>query len=155
MRGSGADQVEIAMVISKRALLSLAIVSVCVLGTVQVSMAKNSHHNNGHNLLGAKLNQDGKHEVGKIKNNSVTAEVKGKKVTNMSAGNLPVQKVKSNQKMAGGQVNKIRLAVNGEVQIAQVDVYYGYCITDGIDKYCYWYPASDVVVTDTWVVYTP
>jgi hypothetical protein len=141
--------------VSKRALLSLAIVSVCALGTVQVSIAKNSHHNNAHNLLGAKLNQDGKHEVGKIKNNSVTAEVKGKKVINMSAGNLPVQKVKSNQKMAGGQVNTIKLAANGEVQIAQADVYYGYCITDGIDEYCYWYPASDVVVTDTWVVYTP
>ena len=141
--------------VSKRALLSLAIVSVCALVTVQVSIAKNSHHNNAHNLLGAKLNQDGKHEVGKIKNNSVTVEVKGKKVINMSAGNLPVQKVKSNQKMAEGPVNKIKLAANGEVQIAQAGVYYGYCITDGIDEYCYWYPASDVVVTDTWVVYTP
>jgi hypothetical protein len=57
--------------------------------------------------------------------------------------------------MAGGQVNKIRLAANGEVQIAQADIYYGYCITGGIDEYCYWYPASDIVVTDTWIVYTP
>ena len=26
---------------------------------------------------------------------------------------------------------------------------------DLLDEYCYWYPASDVVVTDTWVVYSP
>jgi hypothetical protein len=34
-----------------------------------------------------------------------------------------------------------------------VDVYYGYCFDSGIDEYCYWYPASDVVVADTWVPY--
>jgi len=106
-------------------------------------------------LLGAKLNQDGKHEVGKIKNNSVTVEVKGKKVVNMSAGNLPVQKVKSNRKMAEGQIDGIKLAANGEIQVAQADVCYGYCFTDGIDEYCYWYSATDVVVTDTWIVYSP
>jgi hypothetical protein len=141
--------------LSKRTLLSLAIALIFALGTVQVSIAKNPHHNNGHTLLGGKLNQDGKHEVGKIKNNSVTAEVKGKKVLNMSAGNLPVQKVKSTRKMVDEQINGIRLAANGEIQIAQADVYYGYCFTDGIDEYCYWYPATDVVVTDTWIVYSP
>jgi hypothetical protein len=141
--------------LSKRTLLSLTIASICALGTVQISVAKNSHHSNGHTLLGAKLNQDGKHEVGKIKNNSVTVEVKGKKVVNMSAGNLPVQKVKSNRKMAEGQIDGIKLAANGEIQIAQADVYYGYCFTDGIDEYCYWYSAADVVVTDTWIVYSP
>jgi hypothetical protein len=41
--------------------------------------------------------------------------------------------------------------LNGEIQIAQADVYYGYCLNDGIDEYCYWYPATDVVVTDTWI----
>jgi hypothetical protein len=139
--------------LSKRALVGIAIAGICTLVTVQVSVAKNSHHNNGHNVLGAKLNQDGKHEVGKIKTNSVTAEVKGKKVVGMSAGTLPVQKVKSNKKMA--EVDAVKLAANGEFQIAQADVYYGYCFTDGIDEYCYWYPATDVVVTDTWVIYTP
>jgi hypothetical protein len=96
--------------LSKRTLLSLAIVSICALGAVQVSVAKNSHHYNGHTLLGGKLNQDGKHEIGKIKNNTVTAEVKGKKVVSMSAGSLPVQKVKSNRKMADGRIDGIRLA---------------------------------------------
>jgi len=42
-----------------------------------------------------------------------------------------VQKAKSNRKMADGQIDGIRLAANGEIQIAQADVYYGYCLTDG------------------------
>jgi len=94
-------------------LLSIALASACALATVQFSLAKNSHHNNGHDLLGAKLNQDGKHEVGKIANNSVTAEVKGKKVVGMTAGNLTLRKVKSNKKMAGQPLEDVKLAVNG------------------------------------------
>jgi hypothetical protein len=30
-----------------------------------------------------------------------------------------------------------------------------YCFDAGLDEYCYWYPATDVVVTDTWVLYVP
>jgi hypothetical protein len=143
------------LMISRRMLFTLVIASACALGTAQVSLAKNSHHNNGHNLLGAKLNQDGRHEIARIGNNPVTAEVKGKKVVNMSAGNLAVRKVQSNKKMAGQQIGNLKLAANGEIQIAQADVYYGYCFDSGIDQYCYWYPATDVIVTDTWIVYSP
>lgn len=139
--------------LNRRMLLSLAIVSTCFLATAQVTFAKNQHHNNGHNALGAKLNQDGKHEVGKAGKNTVTAEVKNKKVTNMSAGSLPVRKVKSNKKMA--ELGNVKLAANGEFQVAQADVYYGYCFDDGADEYCYWYTAEYVVVTDTWVDYVP
>ncbi len=141
--------------ISRLMLFTLAIASACVLGTAQVTLAKNSHHNNGHNLLGAKLNQDGKHEIAKIGNTPVTAEVRGKKVVNMSAGTLPARKVKSNKKMAEQPTGNVQLAANGEIRLAQVDVYYGYCFDSGLDEYCYWYPATDVVVTDTWVVYSP
>jgi len=68
---------------------------------------------------------------------------------NMSAGSLPVRKVKSNKKMAA--MDGVKLAANGEFKVAQADVYCAYCF----DEYCYWYPASDVVVTDTWVEYSP
>jgi len=121
-----------------------------------IALAKNQHHSNGHNLLGAKFNQNGKHEIGKIGNNAVTAEVNNKKVVNMSAGNLPARKVKSNKKMAGVELGELKIAANGTIQLAQViDVSYGYCFDSGLDEYCYWYPASDVTVTDTWVVYSP
>ena len=139
---------------TRRVLLGLAIVVTGLLATAQITVAKNPHHNNGHNALGAKLNQDGKHELGKAGRNTVTAEVKGKKVVNVTAGNLPVRKVKSNKKMAALQPENIKLAANGEYKIAQVEVSYGYCFDDGLDEYCYWFPASDVVVTDTWVEYT-
>jgi len=140
--------------IKRRALLSI-VASVSLLVAGGVAVAKNQHHSNGHNLLGAKLNQNGKHEIAKIGNNSVTAEVNNKKVANMVAGNLPARKVKSEKKMADIEFDHLRVAANGEIQIAQVDVSYGYCFDAGLDEYCYWYPTADVVVTDTWVVYVP
>jgi hypothetical protein len=141
--------------VNRRILLSFVLsTSMALAGGV--ALAKNQHHSNGHNLLGAKLNQNGKHEIGKIANNAVTAEVNNKKVTNMSAGNLPARKVKSNKKMADVELGGVKIAAIGEVQLAQVvDVSYGYCFDSGLDEYCYWYPASDVVVTDTWVTYSP
>ena len=140
---------------NRRMLLSLVLFTSMVLAG-GIALAKNQHHSNGHNLLAAKLNQNGKHEIGKIGNNAVAAEVNNKKVVNMSAGNLPVRKVKSNKKMAGVELGTLKMAANGDIQLAQViDVSYGYCFDAGPDEYCYWYPASDVTVTDTWVVCVP
>jgi len=141
--------------VNRRMLLCLVLSTSMVLAG-GIALAKNQHHSNGHNVLGAKLNQNGKHEIGKIGNNAVTAEVNNKKVVNMSAGNLPARKVKSNKKMAGVELDDLKIAANGTIQLAQVvDVSYGYCFDAGLDEYCYWYPASDVTVTDTWVVYVP
>jgi hypothetical protein len=58
--------------------------------------------------------------------------------------------------MAGVELGDLKIAANGTIQLAQViDVSYGYSFDAGLDEYCYWYPASDVTVTDTWVVYSP
>lgn len=140
--------------IDRRILIGV-FVSTCVLIGGGIAFAKNAHHNNGHSLLGEKLNQNGKHEVGKAGNATVTAEVNNKKVVNMSAGSLPVRKVKSNKKMASADQGLTRLAANGPVQLAQNEVYYGYCFDTATDEYCYWYTATDVIVTDTWIEYTP
>jgi hypothetical protein len=35
------------------------------------------------------------------------------------------------------------------------DIYYAYCFDDGLDEYCYWHPASDVIITGTWIEYSP
>jgi hypothetical protein len=115
------------------------------------ALAKNAHHNNGHNLLGEKVHKNGKHELGKIGKDSIVAEVSNDKVVGMSAGNLPVQKVKSSKKMAGADTTQV--AGNGPIKLAQVSDYYGYCFDTGIDVYCYWYPATDVIVTDVWAPY--
>ena len=84
---------------SRRVLLSV-LVAIGLIGGGGIAAAKNHKHHDAHALLGAKLHQNGKHEVGKLGNNTVTAEVNNNKVTNMSAGGLPVHKVRSKKKMA-------------------------------------------------------
>jgi hypothetical protein len=115
---------------------------------------------NGHNLLGAKLKQNGKHAIGKLANRDVIADVKDGKVANMSAGDLPVKRVRSKQKMAMIDNVVIPIAWSGPLQLAQYggysDYYYGYCFDDGYDFTCYWYPAEDVYYTEyTWDDYDP
>ena len=115
-------------------------------------------HKNGHDLLGAKLKQNGKHEVGKLANRSITAEVRNGKVANMAAGDLPMKRVKSRMKMATLESGGVILAAwGGGFQLAQyTDYYYGYCFDDGVDFTCYWYPAEDVDYVDyTWDDYDP
>ena len=58
-----------------RRILVKLVVCASVLMTSGLALAKNTHHNNGHNLLGPKLHQNGKHEVGKTGNNTVEAPV--------------------------------------------------------------------------------
>jgi hypothetical protein len=150
----GNSPVEIHM-LNRRGLLT-AIAGIGVL-SAGVAHAKGPHkHINGHNALGAKLKQNGKHEVGKAGKETVSAEVNNGKVVNMSAGSLPVKKVKSKKKMAALESSNIKLAASGDIHLAQVDVYYyAYGFDTGLEEVYYWYPAEDVIVTDTWVEYVP
>src|SRR5258708_16549713 len=61
---------------------------------------KQHHHMNGHNALGEKIHQNGKHAFGKLGNRTVTARVKKHKDVNMAADDLMAKRVKSKQKMA-------------------------------------------------------
>lgn len=140
---------------NRRVLLS-ALAVVGLLAGGELAFAKTHHHHDGHALIGAKLHQNGKHALGKIGNNTVTAEVNNNKVTNMSAGNLPVKKMRSKQKLASLRPDMIQVAATGEFRLAQADAYYyGYCFDTPDALECYWYPASDVIVTDGWVDYVP
>src|SRR6267378_4340736 len=132
----GNSQVEVQM-LNRRGLLT-AIAGIGILGVGGVARAKGpDKHINGHNALGAKLKQNGK-------------------VVNMSAGSLPVKRVKSKKKMAGLESSNIKLAANGDIHLAQVDVYYyAYGFDTGLEEVYYWYPAEYVIVTDTWVEYVP
>ena len=111
------------------------------------------HHKNGHDMLGAKLKQEGKHDVGKFGNKTVSAEVKNGKVRNMTAGDLAPKRVRTKMKMASVDGLIVPIAL----QLTQYeDYYYGYCFDDGIDYDCYWYPSSDVDYVDyTWEDYDP
>ena len=112
------------------------------------------HHNkNAHDMLGGKLKQEGKHAVGKFKDKTVTAEVKGGKVRNMTADNLQAKRVRTKMKMASADGLIVPIAL----QLAQYeDYYYGYCFDDGYEFTCYWYPAEDVDYADySWDDYDP
>ena len=71
-------------------------------------------------------------------------------------GNLPTRKVKSRQKLAEIEPGYVHTAASAEdVQFAQAIVYYyAWCFDDGLDEYCYWYPADVVIVDTSWVEYT-
>lgn len=127
-----------------------------ILAVNGIAIAKGPHkHQSGHGALGAKIKQNGKHEVGKAGKEKVHAEVSNGKVVNMTAGSLPVKKVKSKKKMAGLVPSNIQLAANGDIQLAQADVwYYGYGFDTGEEEVYYWYTADEVVVTETWIEYT-
>ena len=131
-----------------RRTITAVVISASLIATAGLAVAKNAHHNNGHNLIGANIHKNGKHEIGKIGNNSVVAEVSNDKVVGMNAGNLPVQKVKSSKKMA--EADTAQVAASGPIKLAQVVDYYGYCFDTGVDVECYWYPATDVIVADPW-----
>jgi hypothetical protein len=125
------------------------------LSSAKVAFAKGLHkHHDGHSALGGKLKQNGKHEIGKAGKETVVADVSNNKVTGMSAGSLPVKKVKSKKKMARLEPGNLQVAANGDIHLAQADVYYyGYGFDTGVEEEYYWYPAEDIVVTDTWVEY--
>ena len=141
---------------NRRHLLS-AIAGIGIMSTGSWAISKGPHkHMNGPGALGAKLKQNGKHEVGKAGKETVSAEVNNGKVVSMTAGSLPVKKVKSKKKMAGIDGGSIKLAANGTIQLAQVDVYYyGYGFDTGYEEVYYWYPAEYVIVTDGWLEYIP
>ena len=149
--------------LNRRTVLNL-FVSSTVLTVAGAAFAKNHKHHNGHGLLGNKLKQNGRHQIHKAGQATVSADVNNGKVTALSAnhpqkGNLPVRKVKSRKKMADIESTRVRVAaaVNGEggIQLAQIVDYYYYawCFDDGIDEYCYWFPVEVVIVDDTWVEY--
>ena len=107
------------------------------------------NHVNGHGLLGENLHQDGKHAVGNLHGKSVAAEVRGGKVVNMTAGDQPMTKVRSKQKMADAG---FRIIPASFLQLAQYDSgyeSYGYCYDDGYETDCYWYEPSDVDTTSS------
>ena len=145
--------------LSRRTMLDLMASSV-LFTTTGVAIAKNPHHKNGQSLLGVKLKQNGQHQIDKAGQATVSADVNNGKVTAMSAshpqkGNLAARKVKSMQKLAEMEPRRIHVAANAaDVQLAQAAVYYAWCFDDGLDEYCYWYPADAVIVDGSWVAYT-
>jgi hypothetical protein len=118
-----------------------------------VAFAKGSHkHQAGLQLLGSKINTDGKHEIHKVAGHTVHAHVSNKKIARVTVtgpkGDVPVKKYKSSKKMASlGSSHEfiVKISTN-EITQAASD-YIGYAFTDPVtgDTYIYWYPADMVL----------
>ena len=77
--------------VSRRTVLGL-LASASVVAMSGTALAKQEHHKSGHQLIGAKLKQNGKHQIDKAGNATVTAEVNNGKVVGMTATDQLLQK---------------------------------------------------------------
>jgi hypothetical protein len=139
-----------------------ALVYSLILVGAGVAFAKGSHkHQAGLQLLGSKINTDGKHELHKVAGHTVHAQVSNKKIANVTVtgpkGDVAVKKYKSSKKMAavGGSAHEyiVKVSTNEIAQLATD--YIGYAFTDPVtlDTYIYWFPADVVVDPSGAVVY--
>jgi hypothetical protein len=140
------------MICDRRTVLAL----VGSIAFVGAASAKHNH-NNGQQLIGNKLSTNGKHEIHKVGEHSVSVDIQNKKVAGVSVthrtkGNVAVKKYKTTRKMAQGNEIDAPREMNGSLirpagyQVAQSGVVYiGYSFSDGVDEYIYWFPAEMVV----------
>lgn len=138
------------MIRDRRSVLAL----VCSVAFVGTAFAKHNH-NSGAQLVGNKLNTNGKHEIHKVGEHTVHVQVENKKVAGVSVthrtkGSVAVKKYKTNRKMAQGDEIDAP-TTGGLVQFAGYHVaqgaivYIGYSFFDGVDEQIYWFPAEMVV----------
>jgi hypothetical protein len=128
---------------------------VALVGTVAIvgaAYAKHQHHS-GQQLLGSKINTNGKHDLHKVGEHTVSVHVENKKIAGVTVahrtkGNVAVKKYKTSKKMALGNdfdiaIGDAELVQPASYRLAQVaTVYIGYAFSDGIDEYIYWFPAD-------------
>jgi hypothetical protein len=139
-----------------RRLFGAAVASVGVLAFARLAFGAH-HHHPAHQLLGNKINTDGKHELHKRGDHTIYAHVKGKKishisVTHKSKGEVHVKKYKTNKKVVQLRVPGFaaeRIGAFAEpvsYQLAQQMVWLiGWAYDDLGDEYYYWFPAEMVV----------
>jgi len=140
------------MICDRRTVLAL-VGSIAFVGTASAK----HNHNSGPQLVGNKLNTNGKHEIHKVGEHTVSVQIENKKVAGVSVthrtkGNVAVRKYKTSKKMAQGNEIDAPAETNGSLvqpaayQIAQsAIVYIGYSFFDGVDEHIYWFPAEMVV----------
>jgi hypothetical protein len=140
------------MICDRRSVLAL-VGSIAFAGTASAK----HNHNSGPQLLGNRLNTNGKHEIHKVGEHTIHVHVENKKVAGVSVthrtkGNVAVKKYKTTRKMAQGNDIDAPTETNGSLvrpagyQLAQAaGVYIGYSFSDGVDEYIYWFPADMIV----------
>src|SRR6195256_1826712 len=108
---------------------------------VNIAFAKHQHHN-GQQLVGNKINTNGKHDLHKVGEHTVSVQVANKKIAGVTVvhrtkGNVVVKKYKTSKKMAFGNELNAPIENEGAVvhpatyQLVQSGiVYIGYAFSD-------------------------
>jgi hypothetical protein len=134
--------------------------SVALVGT---ALAEKKHHA-GHELLGKKTHQNGKHELHKVGAHTVSAHVSKGKITGVTVehrtkGAVPVKKYKTDKKVVQANSRYLVMADTGTMtdatlaQLQYVTVWVGYAFYDEYgDEYIYWFPVALIYDGDTGAV---
>jgi hypothetical protein len=125
---------------------------------------KGRKHLAGMDLLGNKIHQNGKHELHKVGEHTVSANVSNGKITGVAVnhrtkGPVQVTKYKTDKKMA--QAPSPYMAVSTGMaagatlaQLQYVTVWVGYAFYDDYgDEYIYWFPVDAIYDGDTGAIW--
>lgn len=149
----------------KKFIMSAVLIAFLIPG-VALGAAKGGgkKHHGGQELLGKKMHQNGKHELHKVGENTVSANVSNGKITGVTAahrtkGAVAVRKYKTDKQMA--QANPRYMAAGtGMVadatlaQLQYVTAWVGYAFYDEYgDEYIYWFPVDAIYDGDTGAVW--
>ena len=149
------------MVRTHRLLCVVALIgSVALVGT---ALAGKKHHA-GHELLGKKIHQNGKHELHKVGEHTVFAHVSNGKIMGVTVehrtkGAVPVKKYKTDKKVVQANSRYLVMADTGTMtdatlaQLQYVTLWVGYAFSDEYgDEYIYWFPVDLIYDGDTGAV---
>ena len=122
---------------------------------------KKAVHNDGKKLAGGKLKQDGKHEIGKKKGNTISVVVKDGKIAGMQVkhekkGDVPVKKYKTAKKMVlATGIHYASFQLAQAYSLGTTYIGYAYIDEDGYEE-IYWYPYEMIYDGETGAVdYVP
>jgi hypothetical protein len=132
-----------------RRLFGAVVALVGSMAFIGAAVAAHQHHA-GHQLLGDKINTNGKHEIHKRGDHTIHAHVVNKKISHVSVthrtkGEVPVKKYKTSKKHFTAEVETLVQPASYQVAQASI-VYVGYAYTDDAgEQYIYWFPAEMIV----------
>jgi hypothetical protein len=142
----------------------VAIVGLLAVSNAAVAVvAKAQHHHDATKLVGAKLKQDGHHDIDHKGKYTTSVDVKGGKITavhvkHSERGDIPVKKYKTHTKMA--LVDSAHL-IYASFRLAQLqdlgEEYIGYSYIDDYgNEEIYWFPVEEIYDGDTGAIeYVP
>jgi len=149
----------------KKFIISAVLLTLLLPGVVSVAgQPGGKKHQSGEALLGKKIHQNGKHELQKVGEQTVSANVSNGKITGVTVEHrsnkaVAVRKYKTDKQMAQATPRYMTAssAMADELMLAQlqyVTAWVGYAFYDDYgDEYIYWFPVDAIYDGDTGAVW--